>query len=300
MSTTDDITMTNLKSATGIADDRVSAHHPNGTGNETAMGDFVVNDVGGGDSAPTSGTFASSFLFPDKLVKKDGTVYNQPSGSYDSNDEFVFTDRVLEVGDVLYLLIWATKDSGLGEHWREQIGKRLEQWTNLKAGIWTLNGFSTSSRTDQAEYYSFTAKAEFDQFDKSPRIELAFDRPLNESISGTSVVFQTEDVESNLTLDGFGAAPGPSIALEYDYSGGASDYTIDITKKQSSTCGGGPYNDIPDDGDSSNDFPKTRSTTGSFTYTDESVTSGNHYCYHIEITDSAGKSVTANAEADAT
>jgi hypothetical protein len=39
-------TITALKAATGIADDRLSAHHPNGTGNPTAIGDFLVDAVG--------------------------------------------------------------------------------------------------------------------------------------------------------------------------------------------------------------------------------------------------------------
>lgn len=40
------ITRTNLKGATGIADDRLSAHHPNGAGNQTAMGNFLITDFG--------------------------------------------------------------------------------------------------------------------------------------------------------------------------------------------------------------------------------------------------------------
>lgn len=44
-----EITMTALKGATGIADDRLSAHHPNGAGNETAFSDFFVFDIGRDD-----------------------------------------------------------------------------------------------------------------------------------------------------------------------------------------------------------------------------------------------------------
>jgi len=45
-----DVTITNLKSATGIADDRLSAHHPNGTGNQTALGDFLIDQIGRRDT----------------------------------------------------------------------------------------------------------------------------------------------------------------------------------------------------------------------------------------------------------
>jgi hypothetical protein len=46
MSTFGTHTISNLKSATGIADDRLSAHHPNGTGNETAKSEFITSKVG--------------------------------------------------------------------------------------------------------------------------------------------------------------------------------------------------------------------------------------------------------------
>lgn len=45
------ITITNLKAATSIADDKLSAHNPNGSGNVTAMSDFLVDAIGIWDSA---------------------------------------------------------------------------------------------------------------------------------------------------------------------------------------------------------------------------------------------------------
>lgn len=40
------VTMTELKTATGIADDRLSAHNPGGTGNPTKMSDFLIDAIG--------------------------------------------------------------------------------------------------------------------------------------------------------------------------------------------------------------------------------------------------------------
>jgi hypothetical protein len=39
-------TIDRLKAATGIADDRLSAHHPNGAGNQTKTSDFFIGGVG--------------------------------------------------------------------------------------------------------------------------------------------------------------------------------------------------------------------------------------------------------------
>jgi len=64
-----DVTMTNLKAATGIADDRLSAHHPDGAGTETKLGDFLIADIGylGGDSDFTTleATNAGTYNPPD-------------------------------------------------------------------------------------------------------------------------------------------------------------------------------------------------------------------------------------------
>ena len=46
LTTNGNYTITNLKAATGIVDDRLSAHHPNGAGNETALGDFAIKALG--------------------------------------------------------------------------------------------------------------------------------------------------------------------------------------------------------------------------------------------------------------
>jgi hypothetical protein len=57
MSVSSDITMTDLKAATGIGSYKLTAHHPNSsTGNQTAMSSFLTTEVGlaRDDTTPTS------------------------------------------------------------------------------------------------------------------------------------------------------------------------------------------------------------------------------------------------------
>jgi len=64
MGTGGDITMTNLKSATGIVDDRLSAHHPNGTGNQTPFGDFLIDEIGNATQGTTLNRDGGHTLHP--------------------------------------------------------------------------------------------------------------------------------------------------------------------------------------------------------------------------------------------
>jgi hypothetical protein len=80
LSVNGDYTITNLKAATGIADDRLSAHHPNGAGNKTGLGDFAIKVVGYEDPQ-NPGTF-TRLLRP---VSVNGSS-TDADGSYDSQD----------------------------------------------------------------------------------------------------------------------------------------------------------------------------------------------------------------------
>lgn len=99
MGTGGDITMTNLKGATGIADDRLSAHHPNGAGNETAMGDFLINDIGRDDGSGTRVTDLRAGNDNNPLTNTPGTV---------------------QLCDFFYVLIEHLSE----KYWDQQIGLR--------------------------------------------------------------------------------------------------------------------------------------------------------------------------------
>jgi hypothetical protein len=72
-------TVTNLKAATGVADDRLSAHNPNGAGNLTAMSDFLIDAVGIWDSAN---------------AVWDATLATDESGDYEDGDNFTVKFQV--------------------------------------------------------------------------------------------------------------------------------------------------------------------------------------------------------------
>jgi len=80
LTTNGNYTITNLKAATGIADDRLSAHHPNGAGNETALGDFSIRALGHELSAGD----LTRLLRPVQ-VTVNGSVQSI-SGSYDTQN----------------------------------------------------------------------------------------------------------------------------------------------------------------------------------------------------------------------
>lgn len=81
-------TITNLKTATGIADDRLSAHRPNGAGNQASFGDFVCKAVGYQD--PNTPDVFTRLLRPEKV---NGTE-TDAAGSYDSQNPpyYVFSN----------------------------------------------------------------------------------------------------------------------------------------------------------------------------------------------------------------
>jgi len=92
LTTNGNYTITNLKGATGIADDRLSAHHPNGSGNETALGDFSIRALGHELSAGD----LTRLLRPVQ-VTVNGSVQSI-SGSYDTQNPpfFDFDGFVLD------------------------------------------------------------------------------------------------------------------------------------------------------------------------------------------------------------
>lgn len=90
-------TITALKGATGIADNRLSAHHPNGPGVRTAVSDFWVSDIGRDDGA---GPLVTSLH-----AGADGSPLTNDPGE-------------LQLGEHFYVLI----EHLSADYWAEQIG----------------------------------------------------------------------------------------------------------------------------------------------------------------------------------
>lgn len=133
-----DITISNLKSATGIADDRLSAHHPNGAGNTTAMGDFLTDAIGrrAGASEWSQAVVDGVDGFDTFLGIPETTVQSGTAGlpaisqagvdaSIDSNGLVQINGGEIRDGDNLWVRVGTGIDpaAGLGKHFGEQIGK---------------------------------------------------------------------------------------------------------------------------------------------------------------------------------
>jgi hypothetical protein len=86
-------TVTNLKAATGIADDRLSAHNPNGTGNLTAISDFLIDAVG---------------IYDSPNATWNATLDTDETGDYEDGDSFTVKFQV-------------SRKNGRSEFWLEQV-----------------------------------------------------------------------------------------------------------------------------------------------------------------------------------
>jgi hypothetical protein len=126
-------TIDRLKAATGIADDRLSAHHPNGAGNEASMGDFLVfrvgrqvgrsyystqsvtetSDIPGWDlnlSIPTGNSVTGVSALPSNFSQ---------GGALDSNGDYKLnsSSKTFEQGDK----VWVRVDLSCNQYARQQI-----------------------------------------------------------------------------------------------------------------------------------------------------------------------------------
>lgn len=115
MGTNGTVTVSNLKAATAIADDRISAHHPNGAGNTTSLGDFLIDAIGRWDSG--NGVFVTDLKRVGSGVLAQGTQNND----------------VFEV-DIDYQF----PAGAPGDHWREQIGLRKVTGVGASGGLSTI------------------------------------------------------------------------------------------------------------------------------------------------------------------
>lgn len=133
------VTLSNLKNATGIADDRLSAHNPNGAGTNTRLGNFLVGKIG-------------RYIFSNEWVNQNITtdINGDPHGKseydtklgldssrvgqVDSDGNWTFDSHVLQEGDVIEIRIETDIESGA------EIGKHF-----LKAIVEDGAGFVTSS-----------------------------------------------------------------------------------------------------------------------------------------------------------
>jgi hypothetical protein len=286
MPTSDDTSISALKGATGVADDRLSAHNPNGTGNQTKIGDFIINALGGNTDPSTQSVVDGKYLLITEINKADGTTINDPSVTFNANgnSEYTFDNNVvLEPGDDFKLEVWVEKDINKGEHFRNAIGKRVALWTELSTDHWSLNDIVASDRNDGNSYYSYALDISFDSYETPLNVQIAYDLPFNTSapvLGGGSAVaslaFKTSDVNVDLDLD-FSSSPGSSyVDLTYSINNGVPDFDVNVKKRK---YGESSYNTI---------YTATETSTTTTTFQDSNVSSGTTYEYELNVTDSDG------------
>ena len=101
------VTMTNLKAATGINDDRLSAHAPSGPGVQAKFGDFLVEALGTFSGAP-------ELTYEAYITRPNSTQLYLEKG-----DTF---EILLQVGKLRY------RNSAHSEHWFEQVFKERNDY----------------------------------------------------------------------------------------------------------------------------------------------------------------------------
>lgn len=223
-------TMTNLKSATGIADDRLSAHHPNGAGNEVAFSDFVGKAIGN-----LSKTGVEERLIPITLYQGSA---NKASGSYDSNDNWKFDNITgIRPGVEFTIFIEAYNGGGdLGDFFIGEIllgGKQLTKdttLTNQEVTIKDVNEVAGGSGNISGPGVEITA--EVSSLVSRLFVGYVYNDPLNDNAenrgktsnlntpSDAGLVFITDEVETAQVLI-------TSWGMELYYDGGSIGWEVD-------------------------------------------------------------------------
>lgn len=278
MGTSADITMTNLKSATGIADDRLSAHHPSGAGNQTKFGDFLVENFGGNLDPGSDNNIDGLYLIP---VEVNGSTAGA-DGSYNSNDYWEFTNiNELDKGDTIKIEVWFKRGQNtFSTHAREQILTRTSLWDLNKAAgtgtAFTLNDI-VSYRAGSSYVtivFDLTIGDKTDEFG----IFAFYNAELNTDMPnlGDNFVFRTKDITGtaySITIDSFTAdGDGAGITTDYTVEGGAPDYDVELLL------------------DGASDNPQAtaaHSSDGSYSLKDTDADTSVEQDYTIKVVDSA-------------
>jgi len=209
-----EITMTNLKSATGIADDRLSAHHPNGAGNTTGMGNFLVSGV------QRSFSNSSRLLLPHK-VKGSTSGF---SGSYDTTDPatalYSFDSTTLAPPDTFTIQIAIPF---AGEHFAQQIASRSQN-LSFSDNDNVVSVKSIDLNPGRGDFIDYTL--EMTGYGLSMELAWTFADGMNtDAVNYNSTLFfRTQDIEQ--AIPRIALEDGDAIGFEDSYDGNQHDYSI--------------------------------------------------------------------------
>jgi hypothetical protein len=284
------VNISSLKNATGINDNRLSAHNPNGAGNNTKFGDFLVDNLGGNTTPDTDNQIDGLYLIP---VEVNGAT-SDAEGSYDSNNYWVFDNiSQLNVGDTIKIEVWFEKTANnLGDYFRPMIGTRTAKWDVLKAGgtgaDFTLDNIvsyrSGSSYLTTAFVITIDSKADAFGIDAFFSAEVNTDMPN----LGSNLQFKTDEME---------APEGLSVTIETleadsDGTGITCTYTIDAGD---GTDQGAPpydawlYNE--NNGSSTADDTNSHSSEGTYSMKDSDAPTDEEQDFRVQIEDDNGQVV---------
>lgn len=238
MGTGGDITMTNLKSATGIADDRLSAHRPNGAGNQTKFGDFLITDIGGNTSpstvngVSTGDQFSGSHMIPSKVLR--GGTSKDASGVFNSNDYWEFNNIELQSGDKVHLGIWTEFATNRSEHFIEQIGKRQASWSFGGSSGYNIIGFQNADFNNThlrkgPGYEPFVFVLEVPSGGGAFTVGLNFDYTLNSDVTQRLLQFPTRDVTSSLDVTLTASADPTNDEIDFTFEVASGQPPFDFT-----------------------------------------------------------------------
>jgi hypothetical protein len=203
--------MTNLKKATPSGSNKLSDHHPSGSGNETAFGDFVIKAVGRED--PNTASNFLRLLHPES-VYENGSTNSTPGGSYNSNDWFEFGPSVGDLEPPDRFTIRVETDPSVGEYAVEQIlkGASSTSHSSSLAGAAVKNASLYDQRIHKnAGNYPVALDLEYEVTGfNNVQIGLTFDDGLNLNADnyGTSnlislsggLFFRTRDIKGDSPL----------------------------------------------------------------------------------------------------
>jgi hypothetical protein len=273
-----DITITNLKSSTGISDDRLSAHHPNGTGNKTSFGDFLVSNLSGiadgGDP-----------LF-DELCKIWDVNGTRRFGTYNSSDFWKFDDTNFELtdGDTFR---WVIETTAAGNLYIPQIASRNENWDFATTNAVVDN---LKELNNNGSIVGVLVECTVDSPGSAVEVFLNnYGGDLNTDIANYNAdfAFRTEDVENttssySVSISATSITNSGGIDVDWSIDNGITpyDYSIERQPRDSSTGTKGTYIEILSG--------TYNSTSVSDSYSDDNLDDSNDYRYRITVNDGGG------------